>query len=204
MRKICCIDILGKIRSRPLCARVGNYPSEIDKHGQFVVQHDADGDGIDDTVVQLTERAFLNMTEVLVDISNMPIRAAIFGGLADVYQPQAHHSWWTVLERVKKEARRRSRVSKLGVLFLDISSVVCAHEIITRPYVFTDAGADARFWLTPDQVAQTVVEEMSCLPIGQVVERDLYRPLPYFDVLYYSDEQFTPRKVVERHGRPQT
>lgn len=179
---------------------VGSYLFEIDSQGMFFVDQDTNGDGIDDRVMELTYYAFRHMVEALLS-REIKLKAVLFGGIADKYQPTAHHSWWSTMNKTKEYLREKAASSPLGVLLLNLSSVLCAHELATRPYVFSCTDAQPQFWLTPTEVAQQVSQELNVLQIGSLIERDFYRPQPGFNASdYYSDCNFTPRKRLELYG----
>ena len=173
---------------------VGLYPFELNGQGKIEVAHDRDGDGIDDRVMDLSHHAFFAMAEALA----AKVRSAtafVFGGVADRYRPSVHQSWWKVMEKTRErmEATHRPELS-FGIL--NISSVMCPHELITRPFVFIDTDADARYWLLPEEVATEIVR-LSRLERKGVLTADLFHPAPYCTANYFLDEPFTHRKRAE-------
>jgi hypothetical protein len=176
---------------------VGVYPFEIDVHGNIKVSHDADGDGIDDRVMELSYHAFFAMIEALRKM-NKPVNALIFGGIADKHKPVVHKSWWTVMERVKNKMKGVVLHDKnVHFSVLNISSVVCPHEMITRPFVFQNTNADPRFWLMPHEVAEEVVMLTSSNLNEGFIERDLFHNADYYQDDYFTDQKFTKRKKAE-------
>jgi len=176
---------------------VGVYPFEIDSEGNIKISHDKDGDGIDDRVVELSNKAFFAMTDALVK-TGKPINALIFGGIADKYQPAVHKSWWTVMEQVKSKMKEVSLQDKnINFFILNISSVICPHEILTRPFVFQNTNANPRFWLMPHEVAEEVaILTLSHSPMG-FTEKDLFHKADYYSEDYFTDKKFTDRKKAE-------
>lgn len=175
---------------------VGTYPFEIDASGNHRVAHDDDHDGIDDRVIELSHNAFFAMVAALESL-DLPVRALIFGGIADKFKPLVHKSWWTVIgrirERMKAEAAQKEKTS---YCILNISSVICPHELLTRPFVFRDTNADPKFWLMPHEVAeQVVVLAFSKSP--NFLEDELYHQADYYEEDYFTDAKFTKRKKAE-------
>ena len=173
---------------------VGVYPFEVDSAGTLSVRYDHDGDGIDDRVMKLSHNAFFGMSDALAK-TGLPTTALIFGGVADRYTPQVHVSWWSVMNRIKASMAQRA-VRNVVYHLLNISSVICPNEILTRPFVFLDTDADPRYWLTPYEVAEKVME----LVLGEsrgFTETTLYHPSSYYYPGYFEDENFTTRKLAE-------
>lgn len=176
---------------------VGVYPFELDSEGNIKVSHDDDGDGIDDRVVELCYNAFFTMTEALRHVGK-PFNALIFGGIADKYQPAVHKSWWTVMERVKENMRKIVADNKnINFFVLNISSVICPHEILTRPFVFQNTNANPRFWLMPHEVAEEVVMLTLSDSDKGFVEQDLFHKADYYQEDYFTEKKFTDRKKAE-------
>jgi len=175
---------------------VGVYPFELDTTGNIHVSNDNDNDGIDDRVVKLSHDAFFAMTEALEGVG-LPVRALIFGGIADKFKPAVHKSWWTVIEktkdRMKKEAEQKNKTS---FFVLNISSVICPHELITRPFVFQNTNADVSFWLMPHEVAEQVAALVFSKRNGFVEDR-LFHKADYYEEDYFADPKFTKRKKAE-------
>lgn len=179
---------------------VGVYPFEIDAQGNIKVSHDHDGDGVDDRVVELSYNAFFAMTNTL-RTTGLPLSALIFGGVADKYHPAVHKSWWTVMEQVKENmCRVVAEDEKARFFVLNISSVICPHEILTRPFVFQNTNADPRFWLMPHEVAEEAVMLTFWNSPKQeegFVERNLFHSADYYQDDYFTDVKFTRRKKSE-------
>lgn len=174
---------------------LGIYPFELDGVGKVSVSHDHDADGIDDRVVSLSYNAFFQMTDALADLG-IPIKALIFGGIADQYRPIVHRSWWTVMERVKTRMKESGRMeAKKTFAVLNISSVLCPHELLTRPFVFTGTDASPQSWLRPDEVADQVAVTLA--EADGYIEKELFHKSGYYRDGYYADAAFTPRKQAE-------
>lgn len=176
---------------------VGVYPFELDSAGRIVISNDENGDGVDDRVTKLSHDAFFAMTDSLARVGVIT-DAFILGGIADKYRPAVHTSWWKTMERVKHDMQERvASGSDVSFHVLNISSVICPHELLSRPYVFQDTNADPRFWLTPDEVAREVVSSLGISKDGAYTEQDLFHPSDYYYKDYFVDEHFTERKVAE-------
>jgi hypothetical protein len=175
---------------------VGEYPVELDEEGRVNVSHDADGDGIDDRVVKLSHDAFFAMTTTLRALG-LPVSAIIFGGIADKYKSILHRSWWTVMARILDKMKALAAGDN-GFSFhiLNISSIICSHELITRPFIFQRTNADPRFWLMPSEVADKVLELLSSAKPGVKIE-DLFHKSNYYTDDYFTDDKFTARKRAE-------
>ncbi|MEK9158016.1 MAG: hypothetical protein AAB638_02435, partial [Patescibacteria group bacterium] len=175
---------------------VGVYPFELDDAGNIHVSHDEDGDGIDDRVMKLSYEAFFSMVESLKEIG-LPVTSLVFGGIADKFRPAVHKSWWTVMERVrlrmKEELKNNTSIS---FFILNISSVICPHELITRPFVFQKTNANEIFWLMPHEVAENVVSLVFSNK-NRFVEDDLYHKADYYEDDYFTANKFTKRKKAE-------
>ncbi len=171
---------------------VGYYPFELNQLGKIEVENDLDGDGINDTCKKLTLDAFTRTCEVLK--KDCQFKALIFGGLADKFEPEVHQSWWKIISKVR-EYMRINITDKVSMNILNISSVICFHELQTRPFVFTNTDGDASFWLTPYEVAEKVYSTLS-VSTG-FSEQDFFKPAPYYQEDYFSNEKFTPRKKLE-------
>ncbi len=180
---------------------VGIYPFELASDGSIQVTHDDDGDGIDDRVVKFSYTAFFAMTEALEN-AGVPLSAVIFGSVADKYEPAVHKSWWTVMQKTKKRMREISQENtKTSFLLLNISSVICPHEILTRPFVFQNTNADARFWLMPSEVAGKVAA-LVFSEKRSFVEDELFHKSNYYEDDYFADAKFTNRKRMELGLKP--
>jgi hypothetical protein len=178
---------------------VGLYPFEVNEHGEHVVENDIDGDGINDDVMNLTHNY---LTEMISSIgwkcltNNIkPFSAVTFGGIADVHQPIVHESWWKTMQKTKIFLKQIGQGSAT-MHILNLSSVICAHEVMTRPFVFINTNAEPQYWLTPEEVAQKVKNLIADDRPG-FFEEDLFHWSPYYKDGYYSNEKFTPRKVKE-------
>ncbi len=171
---------------------VGMFPSEMN----FIASHDADGDGIDDRVMQLSHHAFFAMTDALKQIG-LPLHAWIFGSIADAHKPMLHKSWWMVMEknkaRMKQEAEQNKSIS-FGVL--NISSVICPNELIARPFVFQNTNANPRFWLLPSEIAERLHILVSSNVTG-FVEQELFHPADYYKDDHFADAFYLTRRKAE-------
>ena len=176
---------------------VGVYPFEIDSHGNIKVSHDEDGDGIDDRVVKLSYDAFFAMSNSLKE-TDKKIHALILGGLSDKHRPAVHKSWWTVMEKVKNHMSENiSETKNIDFFVLDISSIICPHELLTRPFVFQNTNANPRFWLMPHEVAEEIVKLTLPESKERFTEKDLFYKSDYYENNYFEGEKFTQRKREE-------
>lgn len=182
---------------------IGYFPFEISKDGKHEVSQDLDGDGINDLTYDLSYRVFKSVTvglKELHDKSHVPVTSIIIGSVADKYRPKEHESWWKTLG-LTRTYMRKAVGSGFGMHLVNISSVVCAHEIITRPYVFIDTDADLRFWLSPSQLADYIVITLDKAGAAKGFhEHNLFNAWPSFDNNYYSPVPFKRRKMRELFG----
>lgn len=174
---------------------LGLYPFEINEKGERIIENDKDNDGINDACNFLTYNVFRFVTSNLIRNTNLPIKALIFGGLADEHKPLAHKSWWKTIEKVKKYMKSASN-KKNKMFVLNISSVICSHEIITRPYSFIQTDANLKYWLSPEDVANKVIRILRDSKYSYS-EQFLFYKNPGFEKDYYVDRKFTPRKISE-------
>jgi hypothetical protein len=175
---------------------LGVYPFEISPEGTITVTDDHDKDGINDLVTKLSHDFFLSVLNKLIKKSAR-VQALIFGGLVDKHEPLVHQSWWKTMKKIKARCIEVvSKNKKVSVMVLNISSVICPNELITRPFVFRDTDAKSCFWLMPHEVA----EEVDRLTTGDsqgFYECELFHPSGYYRPGYYADENFTVRKKRE-------
>ena len=181
---------------------LGLYPFEVDANGEHHVENDLDGDGVNDEVEKLTFTAFTHMLTTLREYEPAKrLSAVIFGGLADKHHPLVHQSWWKTIEKTKEWARSFAEIHRnTSITCANISSVLCPHEIITRPFVFTQTDADPRFWLSPHQLAEFLSMHLDTAADG-FHEIEHFLPREKFADDYYADRKFTPRKVEELFGK---
>lgn len=85
---------------------------------------------------------------------------------------------------------------KISFFILNISSVICPHEIIARPFVFQNTNADPIFWLMPHEVAERVVALIFSKKNG-FVEDELFHKADYYEKDYFTGTKFTNRKKAE-------
>jgi hypothetical protein len=176
---------------------VGLYPFEIDTDGNIVVTNDEDGDGIDDRVLTLSHHSFIAMVTALRDV-HQEIVSIIFGGVADKHRPAVHQSWWKTMEMLKADMKTMvADDPRVHFCLLNISSVICPHELLTRPFVFRDTNANPRFWLMPHEVAGEVVRLAQAHQPQRFAVKDLYHEADYYQRDYFTDEKFTERKKAE-------
>ncbi|MFZ1654391.1 MAG: hypothetical protein WBO92_02100 [Candidatus Moraniibacteriota bacterium] len=178
---------------------VGTYLFEIDQEGHFMVANDCDHDGINDECMLLSYNYFRWMTVSLIVQTKTHLTCAIFAGLADQHRPRIIQSWWRSMARVK-EYMKTVVNERVGMFIFNISSVLCPHEIITRPYVFVNTEADSRTWLSPYQLATSVRRQLQNNK-GGYHAADIFNPWNGFYPEFYSDEQMVPRRLAETQRR---
>lgn len=189
----------SQFRSVTYIHALGLYPFEIDQDGNHVVENDNDQDGINDMTLDLSYRLFKDMVSAIrsaTEHNGLKGCAVIFGGLADKHRPIAHTSWWKTIEMTKQYFSDQNN-DRFGIHVLNISSVICPHEIITRPFVFIKTDANGKYWLTPDEVAERGLKCIAKNPYRGFHEYEIFNKRPRFDLMYYQNEKFTPRKVAE-------
>ncbi len=178
---------------------VGLYPFEIDKKGNRFVEHDNDADGINDRCQYLTKDLFSKFCLLLSSRAKKPVRSFLFGSIADKYEPFAHMSWWKTMKELKEIITYgQNKNGKFGtVSIVNISSVLCPHELIIRPFVFTATDANPEYWLSPNDVTLFISSLIEKGQKQKFQEYELFKKLPDFDKEYYEDKFFTPRKIAE-------
>ncbi len=175
---------------------VGAYPVELDNLGNIHVSHDDNNDGIDDLVVKISHDAFFAMTEALESI-NLPIKALIFGSIADKFKPLVHKSWWTVIERTKEKMKREAQKNKnISFFVLNISSVITSSELLNRPFVFQNTTADESFWLMPSEVAEKATSLLISNRTG-FVEDEIFHKADYYKKDHFTEERYTKQRKNE-------
>ncbi len=176
---------------------LGLYPFEISSHGKHFVANDLDGDGINDEVMDLTYTRFFTMVRAFKG-AGCPTDALLFGGLADRHKPLVHHSWWSVIGMFKDEIHKKwSDIPHMRFFVLNISSVICPHELLTRPFVFQKTNADPRFWLAPHEVARGVAKLITSRTKKKFTKKDLFHRADYFEEHHFENTNFTKRKCAE-------
>lgn len=177
---------------------LGLYPFEVDKFGKFYVENDKDGDGINDTVLELSYRVFKFFNDSIikkVDKIGISFESITFGSLADEHRPLVHQSWWRVMQMTSDYMKKLS--TNHGMHLIKISSVTCTHEIITRPHVFIQTDADMKYWLLPHEITNRFFAQIEKDKIDKFKgyhEYQIYNIKPDFDPEYYENFKFTPRK----------
>jgi hypothetical protein len=188
---------------------LGVHPFEIDSQGNRTVSFDNDADGIDDRCKELAS-LFISFHSSLPHNLKKHVRSFLFGSIADKYEPFAHMSWWKTMNWLKNHLSDIAKsVSKNGswkakynrfpfaVSLINISSVLCPNELITRPYVLCATDSNPEYWLLPTDVSIFIDKLIKKGQTQKFKEYSLFKKLPNFDEGYYADENFTPRKVKE-------
>lgn len=177
---------------------LGLFPFEINPTGESVVENDKDNDGINDEVKHLSHDVFVQMVTSLEKNVNTKIATVFFGSLSDHFKPTAHQSWWKTKSLVKKFMQSKS--ATIGSNIIDISSVICTHEIITRPFVFTNTDAEIKYWLSPVELTHRFFDQIKKSNIDIFKgfrEFEIFNKKPGFKVEYYEDVNFTNQKIQE-------
>jgi hypothetical protein len=95
---------------------------------------------------------------------------------------------------MKTEVKKNKNLS---MIVFNISSILCPHELITRPFVFTDTDANQFYWLNPYELSKFVLKMIAKTKNG-FYEFEKFKIKPNFSPnTYYKDKKFTPRKVKE-------
>ena len=179
---------------------VGSYRFEIDASGSFVVENDQDSDGVNDECLLLSYHLFRWMMQPLIDKFSGRIDGVIFGGLADKHLPRILHSWCSAMKRTEGYMREKAG-ERVRMFWFDISSVLCPHELLTRPFVFSHTDADPRSWLSPSELAKTVLGVLrNKRTQGSLLVTEVFRPWTNYFEEYYSDEYMVPRRLAETRG----
>ena len=181
---------------------LGHYPFEVNAAGTYELHNDEDGDGVDDLTHELTYTKFVEASAALVALrerTGVRVACTLFGSLADEHEPQVHRSWWRTMEKVKEYMRAHAR--ECGMHVVNISSVLCTHELLSRPFVFTATDADPKYWLAPHDLAESLCAQFQSPSYFKGFDEcAVYNHNPAFKNGYYSDSAFTKRKVLELYG----
>ena len=85
---------------------------------------------------------------------------------------------------------------------VNISSVLCSHEIATRPFVFIDTDADPAYWLAPAELATYLEKEMGKRNFfNGFHEHEVFKKRPDITHEYFSVKVFKERKMSELFGK---
>ncbi len=173
---------------------LGLFPFEVNEKGETVISDDNDHDGINDECMKMTYDLFTLFAQTIRDSFPGVLTPILFGAIADTHHPSVHQSWWRVIEKTKEWMKNHPTIGMFRVF--NISSVLCPHEIITRPFVFISTDARQDYWLKPSDLARFVYKSLGH-GHSSFVEYSFYKKLPVFNLHYYKDEHFTPRKIAE-------
>ena len=198
------IDVQA-FRSITYLHALGHFPFEVDQDGSHRVEYDANGDGINDLTYDLSYRVFRSFTTSLRTVgdgASIAGSAFIIGSIIDKYRPREHQSWWRTFDLVRTYMQGGASIG-YGMHLVNVSSVICAHEVITRPYVFTATDADIRYWLAPEELANFIVTQDG-LPDAHdgFREYDLFHKRPDVTHRYFDTKPFRKRKIGELYGGP--
>lgn len=182
---------------------VGIYPFEINRTGDRIVQYDNDCDGVDDRCEYLVG-IFNSFCYTLPFRVKKPVQFFSFGSISDKYEPFVHTSSWKTAKKYKEyiiERLAKPEIINTKVSWVNLASVLCPNELISRPFVFTDTDSDPSYWLLPQDIAHFVENLMKTEQAEKFKEYNLFNKLPGFDESYYDNKNFTPRKVKELFGK---
>ena len=174
---------------------LGVYPDEINARGEYVIENDSDGDGIDDRCTFLSYNLFRFITTKIIEKTIIPVHCVIFGSIADKHAPLVHQSWVHTINKTKDYMKNVAN-TRIQMLVLNISSVVSSHELIMRPYVFVNTDADHSCWLSPFEISKKIASKFQT-KTGGYQEKDLFNHWDEFKPDYYQDRNFTPKKMAE-------
>ncbi|MBP7846487.1 MAG: hypothetical protein KA007_03535 [Candidatus Pacebacteria bacterium] len=181
---------------------IGVYPFEVNSQGNHIVHFDDDMDGIDDRCGVLTKSLFSSFYSKIPSVTGKRMRSFIFGSLADKHEPTVHASWWKTIKRLKDSIVEEQKTNMPGIVsVVNISSVLCPNELISRPFVFSKTDALPEYWLQPSEVAHFVGTLISVGQSEKFKEYEFFKNKPEFESDYYKDEKFTPRKMKELFGK---
>jgi hypothetical protein len=170
---------------------VGLYPFEING-----TENDLDNDGVNDDCLRLTYTAFSLVCNTINNEKHKNFAAVIFGSISDRYHLSVHHSWWKTIEKTKQYMKNIAS-DNISMNIINISSVVCFHELLTRPFVFIKTNAVPEPWLTPFEVAQKTLDVLK--EKNKYCEVDYFHHAQYHNSEYFSEEKFTQRKIDETY-----
>ncbi|WP_394830817.1 hypothetical protein LVJ94_30340 [Pendulispora rubella] len=114
-------------------------------------KHDADCDGIDDTVYHSNVTTFVNIATALLELARSSccrLTLCAFGSVADKYRVRQWQSYTRSKDLLRNFIRGiigREGGNVRGVI-VNVSTTDTGNERTLRPY------ADARYWLTPSEV----------------------------------------------------
>ncbi len=181
---------------------LGHFPFETDADGMHTVANDINQDGIDDMTYDLMYTKFTQFMDALRGYharTHIPVAGTLFGSIADAHEPKVHQSWWRTMSQVKKYMQHHA--SMCGMHITNISSLLCAREVLSRPFVFVATDSDPRYWLEPHELAESLYAQFqSPHYYAGFDERNVFKHNPSFKKNYYSCKQFTKRKVRELYG----
>lgn len=182
---------------------LGHFPFEVNRDGEHQVLNDKNGDGIDDLTYDLSFRVFKTVTSRLKTICEkhqVPVAAFIIGSITDKFRLKEHQSWWRTFDLIRTYMKETAGQG-FGMHLVNVSSVICSHEIITRPYVFIDTDADMRFWLAPSELAGYISAQLKgTSAFSGFQEHDLFHERPDLNKDYFSAVPFRHRKMKELFG----
>lgn len=182
-----------------------NYSSVLIIHpvGKFkfekdgIPEIDKDNDGIDDEVFASNVTTLENILAIIISATRnnpIPITVCTFGSISDAYEVP----FWKSYSQSKNILRSLLRSStdqqkRLGVLFVNVSSVNTGNENILRPF------ANKKYWLEPTKI----VDETLPTLLGDLrgyKEISLYNPMPGFAETYFKNHQEILNKWLREMG----
>ena len=148
---------------------------------------------IDPEIYSSNVKTFTNLVDPLIEHTsqdNPLITLVAFGSISDKYDVP----FWRSYSESKKALRRyihelSGKENNVRGVFINLSSVKTRNESKLRPF------ADTGYWLTPEEIVQRSVPELS--PTEKWKEIDIFNLSPDYSPEIYQDHS----KVLERWTR---
>ncbi|NQV91198.1 hypothetical protein HQ489_01880 [Candidatus Woesearchaeota archaeon] len=139
-----------------------------------------------------------NLVNPLLKRQEKPsITLVAFGSISDKYEVP----FWRSYSKSKNALRKyihelADKEEKIKGVFINLSSVRTRNESILRPY------ANTRYWITPEEIVQRSVPELS--PTEKWKEIDIFNLSPdYSPTIYTNHSAVLKRWTEEMHGENQ-
>lgn len=173
---------------------VGEFKTEITERFEVEIQNDGDKDGIDDSVYKLVAKAHKDMVYGLMERvvnTDIPLKVASFGSLADVHDIPCFQSFRKSREIVKAFSAEIARKHPTTSFYLfNTSTILSADEMLERPFIFS-TNVDPTYWITPSELVEKALSFMGSS--NGILERDIYLANPQF-----ADDYFDPTVTLRR------
>ena len=175
---------------------MGVYLTEVNKDGNYQIDNDNDGDGINDLVKKMTHDIPLQFAQVFAD-SQRRVTFTQIGSLSDQWNLQAHHSWVTSMNFLKEQlAKISNKYQYFNTCIINVSSVLTPKELIERPFATTQTNADPSFWLNPLDIGRKI-HNLSRDLFADYSEISLFNTWPKFTGDHFSTKSYLPRRMLE-------